>query len=359
MDFHFPQNVHLGQGVSQRFGLAAKEAGARVLLLTDGASDGSKELGILTHSLERASVPFLVLARNPRQGLADALVEAVSVAKASRMDVLAALGDADQLALGRAVVNELSKEKSSPYFEVPSGVCYPLLLRPEVFLSTGHPADVRFVPFSAAHHQIFIDPHMSTGQTPKSSVAALLEALFYAVEACLHDASGLTERSLLIGAVEAIWGTLAKIYENPANAEYRLTAVQAGFNIAIACALGPRGAGVTFAHTLAGLAGLSTSAFGSLLLAPLLEFYAPKAGTRLQSLGRAFGYDPQDEQLGPKIAQDVRKFLNTHKLPLRLADYKLVDTQITQAVDVVRGLELRRGGILEPDQLPEFVRAVL
>jgi hypothetical protein len=59
------------------------------------------------------------------------------------------------------------------------------------------------------------------------------------------------------------------------------------------------------------------------------------------------------------MAQDVRKFLNAHKLPLRLADYKLVDTQITQAVDVVRGLELRRGGILEPDQLSEFVRHIL
>src|SRR5262245_22010060 len=158
MEFHFPQQVHLGQGVSQRFGLAAKEAGASVLLLADGAFDGSKELGILTHSLDRVSLPYLVVAGNPRQGLSDALTAAVTVAKASRMDVLAALGDADQLALGRAVMNELSKTQPFPYFEVPSAICYPLLLRSEVFLSTGHPADVRFVPFSAARHQIFVDP---------------------------------------------------------------------------------------------------------------------------------------------------------------------------------------------------------
>ncbi len=363
MEFNFPQRVHLGQGVSQRFGLAAKEAGNRVLLLTEAAFDGGKELGILTHSLERASVPYLVLSRNPRKSLPETLKEIVAVAQASRMDVLATLGGADQLSLGRAAVNELSSTKKVPYFEVPSGICYPLLLRPEVFLSTGHPSDVRFVPFVApSAHEIFLDPHMATGQSSKSSVSALLEALFYAVEACLHDSTGLTEQSLLVGAVEAVWSTLRKIYENPANAEYRLLAAQAGFNIAVACALGPRGTGVTFSFTLAGLAGLSTSAFGSLLLAPLLEFFAPKAGSRLKSLARAFGHEAKaDEEatLGPKMAQDVRKFLNAHQLPLRLADYKLVDTQITQAIDVVRGLDLRRGGILEPDQLSDFVRNVL
>ena len=363
MEFHFPQYVYLGQGVSQRFGLAAKEAGARVLLLTDGAFDGSKELGILTHSLDRASVPFLVLPRNPRQSLAEALKEAVAVAQASRMDILAALGGADQLSLGRAAVNDLVAVKPTPYFEVPSGVCYPLLLRPEVFLTAGHPSGLCFAPFGAkGGHHIFLDPHMATGQTSKASVSSLLEALFYAVEACLHDASGLTEQSLLVGAVEAVWTTLKKIYENPANAEYRLLATQAGFNIATACALGPRGVGVTFSFTLAGLAGLPTSAFGSLLLAPLLEYYAPKAGVRIRTLARAFGYEVQEGDeatVGPKIAQDVRKFLNAHQLPLRLADYHLVDTQITQAVDVVRGLDLRRGGILEPDQLPDFVRNVL
>ena len=363
MEFHFPQHVHLGQGVSQKFGLVAKEAGARVLLLVDGAFDGSKELGILTHSLERASVPFLVLARNGRQNVADALKEAVTVAHASRMEILAALGGSDQLSLGRAVVNDLGASRPVPYFEVPSGVCYPLLLRPETFLSTGHPSGLRFAPFvTKGEHFVFLDPHMATGQTSKASVASLLEALFYAVEACLHDSSGLTEQSLVVGAVEAVWSTLKRIYENPANAEYRLLATQAGFNIAAACALGPRGAGVTFAFTLAGLAGLSTSAFGSLLLAPLLEYHAPKAGIRIRTLARAFGYEVQEGEeatVGPKIAQDVRKFLNAHQLPLRLADYHLVDTQITQAVDVVRGLDLRRGGILEPDQLPDFVRTVL
>lgn len=362
MEFCFPQRVHLGQGVSQKFGLTAKENGARVLLLIDGAYDGSKELGILTHSLERASVPFLVVPRGPRQNLAEALDAAVQVAQASRMDILAALGGADQLSLGRAVAMELGKRSSVTYFEVPSGVCYPLLLRPEVFLSTGHPSDVRFQPFAVqGPHHIFLDPHMATGQTPKASVSALLEALFYAVEACLHDSSTLMEQSLLHGAVEAVWSTLKQIYENPANAEYRLQATQAGFNIAAACALGPRGAGVSFAYTLAGLAGLSTSAFGSLFLAPLLDNYASRGGRRLTSLARAFGIavaEGDEASLGPRVAQDVRKFLNTHRLPIRLADYHLVDSQVSQAVDVVRGLEIRRGGILEPEHLPEFVRQI-
>jgi len=363
MVFYFPQRVHVGQGISQKFGLAAREAGSRVLLLVDGTLDGTKELGVLTHSLERASIPHLVLSRSPRQNLTDALQEALTVARASRMDILAALGGADQLSLGRAAAMELGQPNPIPYLEVPISICYPLLLRPETFLSTGHASDVRFQPFrSHEGHQIFIDPHMATNQSPKASVASLLEALFYAVEALLHEAAGLTEQSLLLGAVEAIWALIRKIYENPANAEYRLTAAEAGFDIALACAVVPRGAGLSFAYTLAGLAGLSTSAFGSLLLAPLLEFRAPSGGQRMVRLARAFGVDAKDGDgtvLGPRIAQDVRKFLQANKLPLRLADYKLVDTQITQAVDVVRGLDLRSGGVLDVENLPAFIREVL
>lgn len=363
MEFHFPQRVHLGQGVSQKFGLAAKGVGERVLLLADAALDGTKELGIITHSLERASVPYLVVTRQPRKSLADSLTEVVDVAKASRLDVLAALGGNDQLSLGRAAVTEVAAFKKVAYLEVPTGVCYPLLLRPEAFLATGHAANLRFLPFEPpAGHTVFLDPHMATGQSSKTSVAALLEALFYGVEACLHDTTGLTEQSLLTGAIGALWSTLKKIYENPANAEYRLLAAQAGFNIAVGCALVPRGAGLTFAFTLAGLAGLSTSAFGSLLLPPLLEDFAPRGGQRLLALASAFGYtaeEGREADLGPKMAQDIRKFLSAHQLPLRLADYKLVDTQITQSADVVRGLDLRRGGILEPDQLADLIRTVL
>jgi len=361
MVFHFPQTVSLGQGMSQRLGLLTKDLGSRVLLLVDSAYDGSKELGILTHSLERASVPYLVLSRGARETMAEALAEATTVARASRMGVLAVLGGPDQLALGRSAINSLGEKTATPYFEIPTFSCYPLLLRPEVFLSTGHPSDVRFVPFtSPSHHHVLLDPYMATGQSSKAAVSSLLEALFYAVETFLHQNAGLTEQSLLLGAIEKIWSTLHQIYENPANAEYRLLTTQAGFNIMAAASLLPRGTGMTFAFVLAGLAGISTGAFGSLLLAPLLEDYSHRAGTRVLALSQAFGQEAGDEStVGPKIAQDVRKFLNAHQLPLRLADYKLVDTQLTQAVDVVRGMEILRGGVLEPDHLPDFVRSVL
>lgn len=363
MEFHFPQQTHLAQGICQKIGPTARDLGTRVLLLTDPAFVGSQELGIVTASLDRAGVSHLVLARNPRHSPAEAHREAVTVARASRMDVLAAFGGSDQLSLGRLVSDELSAAAPIPYLEIPTTVCYPLLLRAEAFMTSGHPSDLRFIPFSAsAGHHIFLDPYLTIGQTPKASVASLLEALFYAVEVCLHEATDLVSQSLLIGAVSVLWTNLKKIHDDPAKVEYRAQASEAGFAIATACALGPRGTGVSFGFLLAGLAGLSTSAFGSLLLAPILEFHAAKAGSRLGPLAKAFGFDlveGEEGRLGPKIAQEVRKFMNQHKLPLRLAEYKLVDTQINQAVDVTRGLGLVRGGVLDPDSLPDFLRSIL
>ncbi len=363
MEFHFPQRVRLGQGISQQLGLAAKETGARALLLTESAFESGKELGILTHSLERAGVPYLVLSKGSRQSTLDYHKEALSIANASRMDVLVALGGSDLLSLARAVANELGEKKTLPYFELPTGVCSPLLLRGEAFLTTGHPSDMRFLPLTTnLKHQIFIDPHLSTGQTPKTSVTLLLEALFLATEGYLHEAAGLMEQSLLEGAIQTLWSSLKKIAENPANVEYRYLAAQAGLNIAVALALLPRSTGLTFSHALSGIANVPTSSFGSLFLAPFVETFGPRTGTKLPQLARAFDladYEGAPETLGPKIAQEVRRFLNTSKLPMRLTEYQLGDTQLSVAVDVVRGLSLPRGGILTPEGLQEFVQLVL
>ena len=79
-------------------------------------------------------------------------------------------------------------------------------------------------------------------------------------------------------------------------------------------------------------------------------------------LGRAFALDDytgEVETIGPKIAQDVRKFLNTNKLPMRLSEFHLVDTQLAVAVDVVRGFDLQRGGVLMPEFLQDFLQIVL
>jgi len=363
MDFCFPQQVHLGQGVSQRFGLSAKDCGSRVLLLADEALEGSQELSVLLEGLERAGVAHLVVSRPAQQSLEEARIEAVAVANASRMDVLAAVGGSDQLSLGRAVAASLSALSPVPYLEVPTAVCFPLLLRPEAFVSTGHPSAVRFVPFPPGRvHHIFLDPHLTTAQTAKASVASLVEALFYGVELYLKDSANLIHQGLTLAAIEALWSSLRRIHDNPSHAEYRLVASEAGFAISAAAALGPRSTGVSFAYVLAGLAGLATSTMGSLMLAPLLEGHSAGAGVRLVPLARAFGLEPSEgpgPELAGRMAQEVRRELNTYQLPLRLTDYKLVDTQISQAVDVVRGLDLRRSGVLDPEHLPDFVRRVL
>jgi len=356
MEFHFPQHVHLGQGASQKFGLTAKGLGARVLLLVDEAFEGSQPLSILTHSLERAAVPSLIHARGARQGFSEAFLEAVHLAQGGRVDVVAALGSGDQLSLGRAVVSELALSRPLPYLEVPSDVCYPLLLRPEVFVP-GHPAELKFSPFvPPGPHHVFLDPHAASGTT-KALASSHLEALFYATEAFLHEGSSVTARSLLAGAIEVLWSTVKTLNHDPAHGEARLATTQAGFNVALACALGPRGTALTLAHTLAGLADLPGTALGSLFLAPLIEDVG--GWNRWEALGRAFGVtvgSGDEASLGPRIAQEVRKVLNTHRLPLRLTDYRLVESQLNQAVDVVRSLDLGRGGVLDGDHLGAFLQ---
>ncbi len=363
MDFFFPQKVRLGQGVSLNVGFAAKEYGARALLITEAAWEDSKELTILTQALERAAVPYILLIKSAAQPADGFIEEAASVIRASRAEVVLSLGSNSLLSLGRTSVWRSQAQKPPALIEVPVSVCFPLLMRREAFVGSGHPSDLRFETLPESwQHRIFLDPHMATGQTPASSISNLLETLFFAVEAFYQDSCGLTEESLLLGAVEELWQRMAKIYENPANVENRHAAVQAGFNIALALGLLPRGAGLTLGFVLSSLLDTAPTAFGSLFLAPFLEELAVRAPEKTQRLARAFHVEDWDGPvlaLGPKLAQDVRKFLNTYKLPLRLAEYGIVDAQIILAADVVRSMKLGRSSLLDSDNLEAFLRQIL
>ena len=372
MDFHFPQKIRLGQGVSQHVGLAAKEGGSRTLLLTESSFDSSKELTILTQSLERAGVAFIVLSKGTEQSSSSFLSEAATLGRASRAESIMVLGGNTLLSWGRALAIEISKgqkdsngKKSTaglPYIEVPTSTCFPLLLREEAFLDSMHPSELRFINTPLFHkHRIFLDPHMVTGITAVTSVTGLLETLFFAVEAYYSELSGLTEQSLLLGAIGAIWSNLEKIYKNPAAIEHRWITFQAGWNVALALALIPRNVGLTLTLVLGGLIGLPATALGSLFLAPFLEVYGPKSVERTQRLAQvmgAGGWDGAVESLGPKLAQDVRKFLNVYQLPLRLTDYQAVEAQTVLAADVVQGLNVGNGGLLPAKDLPEFLQFV-
>lgn len=362
MEFHFPQHVHAGQGTGQRIGLMARHAGSRLLLIVDSAFDGSQELGILTASLERASVSYLVLSRAQYESSGAALKEILAVAKASRSDLLAALGGSDILSLVRQAHGELSQSGPLTYFEVPTGFCDPLLLRPEAFVNSGHPSSIRFVPYApSAQHHVFLDPHLQLPLTPKAAVSGLLEAVFYGFECLCYDGIGLVEQSLLLGAIESLWTSLQGIYENPSLLELRLRAAEAGLSISAACALMPRGTGMSFVATLAGLTGLPTSTLATLMLPALFEASNEGFAENLSRLAPRMGLpsNAASDTLGLRLAQEVRRFLASHQIPLRLSQYQLVDTQITQAVDVVLGLDLRRRGLLNQESLAGFVRSVL
>lgn len=371
MDFHFPQKIRLGQGASQHVGLAAKESGARVLLMAEAVYEGSKELAILTQSLDRAVVPYMLHFRKENLPPKAYLDEAVSLVEASHCEALVSLGSHILLSFARWVALEAARvqtEKTGqpqefPLIEVPTTSCFPLLLRDEGFLSLGHPSELNFFPAPLSEkHRIYLDPHMVTNLTPKSSVTALMETLFFAVEAYFHSGSGLLEQSLLLGAIEALWKNMRNILENPANVEYRLTTYQAGFNIALALAVLPRSPGFSLSFVLSAVVNLPPAALGSLFLAPFLEVYGPKGGERLRKLSQALAVGETEdtlETIGARLAQEIRKFLNINKLPLRLSDYRVVETQLILAADVVKAMNLPRGSLLESEELPEFLKTVV
>ncbi len=355
MEFCFPQKVKIGLGTSQQVGLLAREVGTRALVISEPVNGGGREKVVLGQILERAGVRSLSLEFLEGQNPHKLIKEASTLAKTGFAEMICTLGSMKVLSIGR----KLAMELGLPLFELPTNPLLPFLLREEGCLGTGEPSEWEI--FEAPLKNpltILLDPYLATGATPLISVAGFVDMVFLALEASTWAGCDSISRTLSESVLQ-MWPLAKTVFDQPTKAEYRLDSFFSGLALAQVLAQVPRGPGLTALTILSNITKMPAYGGGGVLLPHFVENYLWKRPGLLIRCAHALGFEGEysDDQIGAEtLAREIRKSLSGFGLPLRFQEMGLIESEISLASEMVRGVTLKKGFPLDDDEIAIFLK---
>ena len=335
MEFCFPQKVEIGLGTSQQVGLLAREVGTRALVISEPVNGGGREKVVLGQILERAGVRSLSLEFLEGQNPHKLIKEASTLAKTGFAEMICTLGSMKVLSIGR----KLAMELGLPLFELPTNPLLPFLLREEGCLGTGEPSE----------WEIFEAPL-------KNPLTILL--VFLALEASTWAGCDPISRTLSESVLQ-MWPLAKTVFDQPTKAEYRLDSFFSGLALAQVLAQVPRGPGLTALTILSNITKMPAYGGGGVLLPHFVENYLWKRPGLLIRCAHALGFEGEysDDQIGAEtLAREIRKSLSGFGLPLRFQEMGLIESEISLASEMVRGVTLKKGFPLDDDEIAIFLK---
>lgn len=355
MDFHFPQKLKIGLGVSQQAGVIARSFGTRALVLCQPVNAGSREAQVVTQILERGGVKHYLINYLEGQNAADFLKEAKRIAKAGYTEVILTLGDTRLLSLGR----KLADETSQPLIELPTSPVVPFLLRQEGWIGTGHPAEWQVFSTTTVP-TVLLDPYLATGTPAIPSLAAYAEMVLLGLECASWEGADPLSLTLFDGVL-AGWTRTKEVQADPTKAENRLEGFYSGLALAQMLAQGPRGPVWTALTVLQGITSLPAHSGAPVVLPALVEQQLHRRPGLVARTARGLGLEGEftdDAQGAEALARALRRDLKDFGLPLRFQELSLLESELSLAADMVQALDLRKGFLLDGEALGPFLKGV-
>jgi len=242
MVFHFTQEVHVTPGISQKVGFLARQTGHKTVILTESLIGETKELGVITQSLQRAQVQYLVLEYSSSEGRESFVQEAVHMILASHADSLIVLGSQEMLHTGRIIYcRYLKREKDAPerkelgIQEIPTTFVFPYMLAPVAMGVEGYPPrpELNEYPFGK-HHVILMDPLLVQVSTPVAMAGSLFQMAFGAFETLLHITSNQVAQGAATQVLVQSLQMMSEGFEQPTDQRVRQKALELGLALGIA-----------------------------------------------------------------------------------------------------------------------------
>jgi hypothetical protein len=343
MVFNFKQEVHVTPGVSQKVGFLARQVGSRTAILTESLLADTKEVGVVTQSLQRAQVQYLVLEYSPTEGKESFIQEALSMVIASHADSMIVLGSQELIHLGRIVYSRyIAVEKDQEprpelcIQEIPTTFVFPYLFSPVALGVEGYPPRPELIDYTfGKEHLVLMDPLILQVNTPVAMAGSLFQLAFGAFETLLH----ITSNQVALGAATQVLiqslQMMGEAFEQPGDQRVRQKVLELGLALGIARSHVPL-----------------TLPFSSLLGLPMISDILPYswAGPVFPAFVERFGesnhraVDPLVLGLGfnevPSAAVSADKLggmVGQFGLPGRLKDLGFQERDLESIIEGVRG----------------------
>jgi alcohol dehydrogenase len=353
----FPNHVVFGPDVIQRIGQIVGTLGSRCFILTESVLRQHGTIDRIEDILDRRSISNIVYDELGPGATTAGLEKLVTVARASKAEVIVGVGGMRVLAAARVVAvaargaevgdvlgGRLREPALTAYVEVPASYRNHFMLRDQCIMTdatTRHPIVVPLPEGTTS--AVIVDPNLTLTMSPKYAAAAMMDTLLAAVEGYVSVRSSFFSDTLLIDAISRLGAALKGIIETPNEPRHRIRASEAGLLTAMALSSTSQGVGGALSYAINSVHAVPKSWIATVLLPHVLDTTVLARPDKLKRVAHALGEEIRDMKPADAAYQAsaaVRRIIGVLELPGRLREMDLAIDDLVDVAELAASLDM-------------------
>jgi len=353
----FPNHVVFGPDVIQRTGQIVGALGSRCFILTESVLRQHGTIDRIEDILDRRSVSNIVYDELGPGTTTTGLQKLVTVARASKAEVVVGVGGMRVLAAARVVAavarggevgdvlaGRMQELSSTAYVEVPASYRNHFMLRDQCVMTDGATRHPIVVPLpERMTRAVIVDPNLTLTMSPKYAAAAMLDTLLAAIEGYVSNRASFYSDTLLMDAIKRLAAALTGIVETPNEPRHRIRASEAGLLTAMALSSTSQGVGGALSYAINSVHAVPKSWIATVLLPHVLDSTVLARPDKLKRVAHALGEETRDlnpSEAASQASAAVRRIIGALELPGRLREMDLAIDDLVDVAELAASLDM-------------------
>ena len=353
--FTLPSKVVFSIRAVERIGIFASEFGSRVLLMVDDILSDMEQTQKVKSLLETKGLKCIVFDDIPLHATSKAVESAVSIAKASKSQLVIGMGGVRTLSIAKSTAKMLALDEpfdtylsgepfgpaSLPYIEIPTTCRNPMMLTDRAIVVDARDRSVKKLTLNSYPEYIIIDPPLSVTLSAKYSVTAMLDTFLHSLEGYISTKSNFLSHLLFLESFPLLISNIRRAHEEPGNITIRQYACQAGLLSAFGLSMSFPGLGHAISHIISGKFRVPQAAVASILIPHIMEYGVRICPDKIEAVGESIGETSRSGRLesAKHLLEYMRHLIASLRLPLRLSDFSISYEQLIGTADMVSSFE--------------------
>ena len=301
---------------------------------------------------------LIVHADLPQRTNTATIQELVSLARASRTQVIVGLGGMRVLAAARATAvaapssNSLyrllqgSRPAEAPlaYIEIPTSFRDHFIFKNRFVVTEAETRRARIIATDQAVARVVLyDPKLSMSLSSKYAASIMMDILLASIEGYLSTRSAFLSNTLFLRAIDTVKEGVDGLLRSSDAVAPRERASEAGLLAGVGLSVSSQGAGGALVYAIHSRFGVPKSWVATTLLPHVLDYHAGVRPEKVAKIARALGEDIpgiSNEDDAKQASTVTRRLIGKLELPARLQAFNLSLDEMVEVAEIASEFEM-------------------
>ncbi len=315
-------------------------------------------VGRIENLFERQGNSLIVHADLPWRTNTATILELVSLARASRTQVIVGLGGMRVLAAARATAvvappsnslyrmleGEAPVDKSLPFIEIPTSFRDHFMFKSRFVVTEAQSRTARVIAAERAPaRSVLFDPKLAMPLSTKYAASIMMDILLASIEGYLSTRSAFLSDTLFLRAIDTVKEGVDGLLRSADAVRPRERAAEAGLLAGVGLSISSQGVGGALVYAINSRFGVPKSWLATTLLPHVLDYHAGVRPEKVAKIARALGEDIpgiSNEDDAKQASTVTRRLIGKLDLPARLQAFDLSLDDMVEVADVASQFEM-------------------